>query len=113
VNTFDITRDGLTWVLTLATWECRTARRRRRRGHLAEGVPSEAVDPSLDPEESAASEEALRLIEQWALQLPRDQQETLERAVRTPSGADAGERKRRERLLQQIKRWWEMLNGRV
>lgn len=31
VESYDRARDGLTWVLTIAAWECRTVRRRRQR----------------------------------------------------------------------------------
>jgi RNA polymerase sigma-70 factor (ECF subfamily) len=40
---YDRSRDALTWVLTIATWQCRTARRSlQRRGEMAE-VPTDAI----------------------------------------------------------------------
>jgi len=44
--TFDPARDGLTWILTIASWECRTVRRRRgrRRDHSSLDVAATAPD---------------------------------------------------------------------
>jgi RNA polymerase sigma-70 factor (ECF subfamily) len=44
---FDRERDGVTWLLTLATWECRTVRRRATRRRDGEQLPDLATE-SLD-----------------------------------------------------------------
>src|SRR5262249_58066580 len=53
IERYDRERDALTWALTLATWQCRTARRRRtRRGEL---------EPPAEPTDAAALDGASTL----------------------------------------------------
>jgi RNA polymerase sigma-70 factor, ECF subfamily len=50
IERYDRERDALTWALTLATWQCRTVRRRRTRRrevcHLRDGDPAPAAPRS-------------------------------------------------------------------
>ena len=54
---FDPGRDGLAWALTIAAWECRTARRRvgRRREAMLEEAAAAALPADGEPEAAVAA----------------------------------------------------------
>src|SRR5690242_18385784 len=56
LHQFDRERDALTWALTFATWECRTARRRIAR----RAETGEVVDAPLDGAALAEERELVR-----------------------------------------------------
>lgn len=61
--TFDPARDGLTWILTIASWECRTVRRRRSRrrdgAELAVAADHASAPPGERPDQLAERRELL------------------------------------------------------
>lgn len=112
LSTFDRERDALTWTLTLATWQCRTARRRReRRGEVAAEV-ERSRDDRIVLEERALVHAAL---ETFATLPPHDRDVIA--AVLTDddelraSLAPATFRKRLERALGRLRLSWRSRHG--
>jgi RNA polymerase sigma-70 factor (ECF subfamily) len=63
LDRYDATRDALTWTLAIATWECRTARRKvQRRGETHEAVDA-MIDGKLLVEERELARAALDALE--------------------------------------------------
>ena len=117
LDRYDRERDALTWALTLATWQCRTARRRRsRRGALDDRAPRAAPDgPAAIDGASIVEHRDLVRAALAALEAlgPRDI-ETLAIAVtdadRT-SLTPATFRKRLERALSRLRTSWRSRHG--
>ena len=116
---YDRERDALTWALTLVTWQCRTARRRRdRRGELgAPPAPAPGAGPDGAALDGASLVEHRDLVRAALAALeslgPRDI-ETIaaavgdaERAAITP----ATFRKRLERALARFRTSWRSRHG--
>jgi len=112
LDRFDRERDGLTWALTHATWQCRTARRQRERrreeahdvdaaaddrGHLED---RELVRSALDTLETLAARDR----EVIAAVLTDDDE--LRRSI-----APATFRKRLERALGRLRTSWRSRHG--
>jgi len=109
---YDRERDALTWALAIATWECRSARRRaQRRGeHPLEGDAS--YDGAAALEERELVRAALAALDSLA---PRDREviaaallddDELRRAL-----APATFRKRLERALGRLRTSWRSRHG--
>lgn len=111
---FDRERDALTWVLTLATWQCRTARRRRaRRGET--GIV-ERAEPIFDGTHVAEERELVRAaVAALSTLAPRDVEilvasltdDDVVRAALAP----ATFRKRLERALARLRLSWRSRHG--
>jgi RNA polymerase sigma-70 factor (ECF subfamily) len=119
LDRFERDRDALTWALTHATWQCRTARRRReRRGETAlEAVPEEGARlVTRDERETAIDRELVHAALDTLETLPaRDREilyatltddEELRRAL-----APATFRKRLERALGRLRLSWRSRHG--
>lgn len=112
LDQYDRERDALTWALTFATWECRTARRRvQRRGEVAAAL-DESLDGARVVEERELVRAALEAVE--ALE-PRDREviaavllddDELRRSL-----APATFRKRLERALGRLRTSWRSRHG--
>ena len=112
LDQYDRERDALTWALTFATWECRTARRRvQRRGEVA-AAPDVSLDGARVVEERELVRAALEAVE--ALE-PRDREviaavllddDELRRSL-----APATFRKRLERALGRLRTSWRSRHG--
>jgi RNA polymerase sigma-70 factor, ECF subfamily len=112
---FDRERDGLTWALTLATWQCRTARRRlarRAEQPPADNDAGEYVDGRQLAEERELVRAAVATLESLA---PRDREviaaaltddEELRRVLQP-----ATFRKRLERALARLRTSWRSRHG--
>ena len=135
LDRYDRERDALTWALTLATWRCRTARRRRaRRGSGADGTqpPARHRDPhaprsglgdAAEPSSGAGSLDGASLIEHRDLvRAALATLETLgardvEAITIAVTGADATAiapatfRKRLERALARLRTSWRSRHG--
>jgi len=120
LDRYDRERDALTWALTLATWQCRTARRRRTRRSALDDRAQRAAPagPAGPPATDGASLVEHRDLVRAALAAvealgPRDI-ETLAVAVtdadRT-SLAPATFRKRLERALSRLRTSWRSRHG--
>jgi RNA polymerase sigma factor (sigma-70 family) len=114
VDRFDRERDGLTWALTHATWQCRTARRRRERQR--ETAHAERDAASSDGRSSIEERELVRAaLDTLASLAPRDREviaasltddDELRRAL-----APATFRKRLERALGRLRTSWRSRHG--
>ncbi len=108
---FDPEGDVVSWALTIATWECRTLRRRARRvDELAENVRSPAHTPEDDVMRRELEAEAVRLV--GALS-PLDRETLAMAFAPDPSSAMASVafRKRKERALVRLRVLWRNRHG--
>jgi len=113
LDRFDRERDALTWALTIATWECRTARRRlARRAETALAADDRSLDGAALAEERELVRAAIAELEQLAA---RDREvivaaltddDELRRAL-----APATFRKRLERALARLRTSWRSRHG--
>lgn len=111
---YDRERDALTWALTLATWQCRTARRRRAR--RAEVSEPGADDVSLD---GAAAIEHRDLVRAALAALDTLSGPDIGVITAAITGADrdiahiapATFRKRLERALARLRTSWRSRHG--
>ncbi|MGE0868878.1 MAG: RNA polymerase sigma factor [Kofleriaceae bacterium] len=114
LDRYERERDALTWALTHATWQCRTARRRvSRRGEVAELPPSHmSFDGALVAEERELVRAALATLD--ALQ-PRDRDVLLavlgDDSELRAAIAPATFRKRLERALARLRTSWRSRHG--
>jgi len=109
---YDRERDALTWALTFATWECRTARRRIQRRAETAAAPDASLDGARIVEERELVRAGLEAVE--ALE-PRDREviaavllddDELRRSL-----APATFRKRLERALGRLRTSWRSRHG--
>ena len=113
LDRFDRERDALTWALTHATWQCRTARRRVfRRAETSEQAGVGSIDGAALAEERELVHAAVAALESLAA---RDREvilaaltddEELRRAL-----APATFRKRLERALTRLRTSWRSRHG--
>ncbi len=119
LDRFERDRDALTWALTHATWQCRTARRsRQRRGETSlDAAPVGGAPQEIhDERESAVDRELVRAALDTLATLPaRDREilyatltddDELRRAI-----APATFRKRLERALGRLRLSWRSRHG--
>ncbi|NVB82380.1 MAG: sigma-70 family RNA polymerase sigma factor [Kofleriaceae bacterium] len=114
LDRFERDRDALTWALTHATWQCRTARRRReRRGEtVLEAAPEEARDErdaAIDRELVHAALDTLETLparDREILYATLTDDDELRRAL-----APATFRKRLERALGRLRLSWRSRHG--
>jgi RNA polymerase sigma-70 factor, ECF subfamily len=111
---YDAERDALAWILGVATWECRTAR--RRRGRRAETPIAAAPDvpdgAALDPSQRDLVRAAIAAVAELA---PADAA-TIAAAIFDDAEARAGLapatfRKRLERALARLRATWRSRHG--
>lgn len=117
---YDAERDALTWALGVATWECRTWRRKRgrRREHLGSSLTAERepTDPAVDPERATIDRDLGRALEAAIEGLgPVDRDVLLadlgERGGPTTAARPATIRKRRQRAVQRLRAAWKGIHG--
>jgi RNA polymerase sigma-70 factor (ECF subfamily) len=112
---YDRERDALTWILTLATWECRTLRRRhhRRREELG-AIPD--LDGGDRPDELIERRQLLAAVADVAIALSPADAATLAAAWTDDDAARAAVapatfRKRLERALARFRTAWRSRHG--
>jgi RNA polymerase sigma factor (sigma-70 family) len=114
IDRYDRSRDALTWALTHATWQCRTARRRKlRRAETAlDGALDEAVDGATIAEERELVRAAVATLSSLA---PRDIEILIaaltDDHVLRATLAPATFRKRLERALGRLRVSWRSRHG--
>ena len=111
---YDRSRDGLTWTLTLVTWSCRTARRRRGR-ELARSA-GESAEPAFDGAAVAVERDLIRAALATLASLAPSDIETITAAVvgaRVSDTAAATFRKRVERSFARLRSAWRARHGSV
>lgn len=102
---FDREGDVIAWALTLATWECRTLRRRHKKTTDTDALTSSAASP----EEAVMNEELLRHAEDLLGLLSENERETLQQALADDPAkhfSNAAFRKRKQRLLDRLRTLW-------
>ena len=113
IERYDRSRDALTWALTLATWQCRTARKKLvRRAECGEDAPVSTIDGHAIAEERELVRAALAML---ATLPPRDidvivASVTDDEALRCAL-APATFRKRLERALSRLRLSWRSRHG--
>lgn len=113
---FDVSRSALAWVLGIAAFEIRTARRRSRRrrdsSELA-GIEQSAHDPRPTPEESAIQSDLERMMREALGALRPEDAETLRLYSRGERAAVAAAafRKRVQRALDRLRAVWRTTDG--
>lgn len=100
---FDPERDVVAWALTIATWRCRTERRRRQRARLSPLEDAGELPAEGDPEDAYLSREAHAALEAARAELGEIDREALD-AVLSGAPLSAALRKRKERLLPRLRR---------
>jgi RNA polymerase sigma-70 factor (ECF subfamily) len=112
---FDPGRDALSWVLGVAAWEIRTARRKRYR-RREERMPAtlDVTDGDPGPEAAAMEAERRTLVEEALAALSPIDAATLRAflAEEPAAGAGATFRKRVQRALARLRAAWRMSHGR-
>ena len=113
LDRYDRERDALTWVLAIATWECRTARRRlARRGETA---VSQAREPALDGVVLAQDRAAVRAALATLGTLGETDLEVIAAAIEDGALRDmlapATFRKRLQRALARFNLSWRSRHG--
>src|SRR5688500_4157931 len=107
IEHFDRERDALTWALTHATWQCRTARRRRER----RAEDHVAVDAAYDERRRLEERELVRAALDTLASLPERDRDVIA-AVLTDDDelrnalAPATFRKRVERAFSRLRTSW-------
>lgn len=113
LDQYDRERDALTWALTFATWECRTARRRlTRRAETGDAAPPEVIDGALVAEERELVRAALDTLDA----MPARDREVIAAVLVDDdelrrSLAPATFRKRLERALGRLRTSWRSRHG--
>lgn len=109
---YDRTRDALTWTLSIATWECRTVRRKIERRNETGNVPERMLDGTALLEGRELVRAALATLETLA---PRDHEiiaAVLEDDDKLRAAlAPAVFRKRLERALARLRLSWRSRHG--
>lgn len=112
LHQYDRERDALTWALTFATWECRTARRRIAR----RAETGDAVDPPIDGLQLAEERELVRAALATLETLPTRDREVIAASLSDDDElrralAPATFRKRLERALTRLRLSWRSRHG--
>lgn len=104
---YDAQRDALRWAYALATWECRTERKRRVRAKLTaiERAPDVASEDT--PEDALIVREAIEQLRALVGTLSARDREVLER-VAAGEPLNALFRKRKQRALERLRSLWLM-----
>jgi RNA polymerase sigma factor (sigma-70 family) len=95
---YDVSRDGLSWALEIAVWECRTLLKRRAR---EQAKRAEATEPLPTPETLLERAQLERALSQTFSTLSAS-----DRAALLDGLSGATWRKRRQRALVRLKALW-------
>jgi RNA polymerase sigma-70 factor, ECF subfamily len=112
LDRFDRERDGLTWALTFATWQCRTARRTRERRR----EDAVSTDGSHDARVALEDRELVRAAVDTLEALPERDREIITASLTDDDElrrtlAPATFRKRLERALGRLRTSWRSRHG--
>jgi RNA polymerase sigma-70 factor (ECF subfamily) len=109
---YDPARDAVAWALGIASWECRTARRRAQRRRETD-EPAEIVATTPSPEEAVITADILRAFDAVAGTLTAEDRAALgiDDDATTNDVAPATLRKRRQRALVRLRHAWSRLHG--
>ncbi len=113
---YDPERDALAWILGIAAYECRTARKRRARRREELGAETERPSAQGSPEDDASRRELYDAVLQIVGELSASDAETLaasldpDRRAALAVGA-ATFRKRLQRALARVRNAWSKMHG--
>jgi RNA polymerase sigma factor (sigma-70 family) len=111
---YDTSRPVIPWVLTIAAYECATARRRQQR-RSAESIDDfEIVSDERSPEEEALKKDLRRALRVALSALSEAERSTIDHTFLDDVGAPGMSpalRKRKERALERLRILWKKLNG--
>ncbi len=112
IDRFDRERDAVTWALAIATWECRTARRRVQRRAEESVTPETSHDGGAALEDRELVRAAIATLES----LPARDREVITASLVDDdelrrSLAPATFRKRLERALTRLRTSWRSRHG--
>jgi RNA polymerase sigma factor (sigma-70 family) len=115
LDRFDRARDGVTWALTHATWQCRTARKSRER-RREDAEPEESVAGSHDARAALEEHELVRAAVAALETLPARDREVITASLTDDDElrrtlAPATFRKRLERALTRLRTSWRSRHG--
>lgn len=110
---FDPDRDGLTWVLTIASFEVKTVRKRRsRRREVGDALLLKSEDTRLDPlDQLEVTQVHAALVEAVGELSAADQLILVGWLARDGEAASPAERKRKQRALDRLRTIWRRLHG--
>jgi RNA polymerase sigma-70 factor (ECF subfamily) len=106
---FDPKRDALAWALAIATYECRTLRKRKLRRREDPGDPPEETSPS--PEDAVIEADLRAAAGELCGALDPVDAETLLAAARGERPNTPVFRKRLERALARLRKQWRARHG--
>jgi RNA polymerase sigma factor (sigma-70 family) len=106
---YDRERDALAWAIGIATWECRSARRRAYRRRETAAVP-ELASPMSSPEEAYLEADLRHAVSEVLAGLTASEQAALLEGG-DGSLAPATRRKRRQRALVRLREAWAKIHG--
>jgi DNA-directed RNA polymerase specialized sigma24 family protein len=110
---FDPSRDALNWILGIAAWNCRTARKKTAR-RREEQRSVERTDDAPSPEEEAIRRDLLAAIETVLGELRQPDVETILAAIdriERPAIEPAAFRKRLQRAVTRLRTAWGARHG--
>lgn len=115
-SSYDPGRDALTWVLALASWECRTVRRRRSRAAETDlgAVEEIAAFAGKTPESCAINAQLEAALVAVLGTLEDSDRETLRMTLLEDGPttlSPATFRKRRQRALEKLREAWRRMHG--
>lgn len=114
ISDFDPSRDGLTWALTIASFEVKTVRKRqRRRREVSDEALVSAPDERADPEARLEAHVLEAALVDAVGALSVADQEALAQWLDRDDGvvASTAERKRKQRALDRLKALWRKFHG--
>jgi DNA-directed RNA polymerase specialized sigma24 family protein len=113
-GSYDPTRPAIMWVLTIATYECKTVRKQRLRARLAPLEGAKHLADGVDVEEESIRGELLASARAAFDHLSATDRDallaTLDREA-SDGPLSARERKRKERALTRLRTLWRRLHG--
>jgi RNA polymerase sigma-70 factor, ECF subfamily len=113
VSQYDASRSALPWVLSIAAYECKSYRQRRRRSKVTTGGEPDAVDHAPDPERATVERDLEAAVREAVQGLSTSEQFTL-RTVLDEQRADALSatvRKQLSRALVRLRIIWRSRHG--
>jgi RNA polymerase sigma-70 factor (ECF subfamily) len=112
VAALDPDRDGLTWALGIAAWECRTARRRRqRRGEVSIEAAGDVAAPEEGVGEVLAERQLLFALEECVGSLQPSDLLVVRASLAGRRELGAAFRKRLERAVGRLRALWRSKHG--
>jgi RNA polymerase sigma-70 factor (ECF subfamily) len=110
-SSFDRDGDALSWALSVATWECKTIRKRhaRRSGHETDV----ALTQTETPESLLLDAERLQVAELLLKSVDADERALLDQLFvgERTAPKSAAVRKRKQRVLERVRAAWRKLYG--